>query len=148
VSQPVWWDFVMIVYDFTEGRFVNCLGRFDPRRGLGIFLFFIMFRPALGPTQPPIQWVSGALRVGVKQPGRETDHSPPYSAEAKNACSYTSTPQYAFMAWCSVKAQGQFTFTLLLPGKVNWDKRGLSERDLCHGIIQAREGEKNQGKPQ
>jgi hypothetical protein len=31
--------------------------------------------------------------------------------------SYTSTPQYAFMAWCSVKAQGQlyFFFTLLLP---------------------------------
>jgi hypothetical protein len=26
---------------------------------------------------------------------------------SKNACSYTSTPQYAFMAWCSVKAQGQ-----------------------------------------
>jgi hypothetical protein len=25
----------------------------------------------------------------------------------KNAWSYTSTPQYAFMVWCSVKAQGQ-----------------------------------------
>jgi len=25
----------------------------------------------------------------------------------KNALIYTSTPQYAFMAWCSVKAQGQ-----------------------------------------
>jgi hypothetical protein len=26
---------------------------------------------------------------------------------SKNDGSYTSTPQYAFMAWCSVKAQGQ-----------------------------------------
>jgi hypothetical protein len=32
-------------------------------------------RPALGPIQPPIQWVSGALSLGVKLPGREADHS-------------------------------------------------------------------------
>jgi hypothetical protein len=32
---------------------------------------------ALGPTQPPIQWVPGALSLGVKRPGREADHSPP-----------------------------------------------------------------------
>jgi len=29
---------------------------------------------------------------GVKRSGRETDHSPPYSVEIKNACSYISTP--------------------------------------------------------
>jgi hypothetical protein len=40
-------------------------------------------RPALGPTQPPIQWVSEALSLGVKQPGSEADHSPPSSAEVK-----------------------------------------------------------------
>jgi hypothetical protein len=28
-----------------------------------------------------------------------------FSAEVKNEWIYTSTPQYAFMAWCSVKAQ-------------------------------------------
>jgi hypothetical protein len=33
-------------------------------------------RPALGPTQPPIQWVPGALSPGVKWPGREAVHSP------------------------------------------------------------------------
>jgi hypothetical protein len=37
----------------------------------------------LGPTQPPIQWVWGALSLGVKRPGREADHSPPSSAEVK-----------------------------------------------------------------
>jgi hypothetical protein len=46
---------------------------------------------ALGPTQPPIQWVLGALSLGVKRPGREADHSPPSSAEDKNAWSYIST---------------------------------------------------------
>jgi hypothetical protein len=44
---------------------------------------------------------------GVKAAGREYDHSPPFNAKAKNAWSYTSTAQYAFMAWCSVKAQEQ-----------------------------------------
>jgi hypothetical protein len=55
----------------------------DSRRGLGIFLFTIASRTALGPTQPPIQWVPGALSLVVKRPGREADHSPPSSAEVK-----------------------------------------------------------------
>jgi hypothetical protein len=37
-------------------------------------------RPALGPTQPSIQWKTGALSPGIKQPGREPDHLPPTSA--------------------------------------------------------------------
>jgi hypothetical protein len=52
----------------------------------------------MGPTQPPIQWVPEALSLGVKRLGREADHSPPSSAEVKNAWNYTSTPQYVFMA--------------------------------------------------
>jgi hypothetical protein len=35
---------------------------------------------------------------GVKQPGREADHSPPSSAEVKNTWIYTTTPLYVFMA--------------------------------------------------
>jgi hypothetical protein len=35
------------------------------------------------PSLLPIQWVSGALSLGVKWPGRETDHSPPSSADVK-----------------------------------------------------------------
>jgi len=41
-------------------------------------------RTILGPTQPPIQWVRGALSLGVKQPGREADYSHPPSAEVKD----------------------------------------------------------------
>jgi hypothetical protein len=84
-----------------EGRGFEC------RQGLELFLFTTVSRPVLGPTKPPIQWVTGALSLGIKQPVREADHSPPSSAEVKNAWSYTSTHQYNFMAWCSVKAQGQ-----------------------------------------
>jgi hypothetical protein len=34
----------------------------------------------------------GGYFLGVKRPEREADHSPPSSAEVKNAWSYTSTP--------------------------------------------------------
>jgi hypothetical protein len=54
--------------------------------------FHTMSRLALGPTQPPIQWVPGTLSLGVKQLECEADPSPPSSAEVKNAWSYTSTP--------------------------------------------------------
>jgi hypothetical protein len=63
-----------------------------PRQGLGIFLFTAASRPALGPTQAPIQWVQGALSLRVKRPGRDADHSLPSSAEVRNAWIYTSTP--------------------------------------------------------
>jgi hypothetical protein len=53
---------------------------FDSQLELGIFLFTTVSRMALEPTQPPIQWVPGVLSLGVKQPGREADHSPPPSA--------------------------------------------------------------------
>jgi hypothetical protein len=70
---------------------IGILG-FDSRLGLGIFLLTTASGTALRPTQPPIQWVPGTLSLGVKRPGLEADHSPPSSAEVKNAWSYTFTP--------------------------------------------------------
>jgi len=48
-------------------------------------------RPALGPTQPPVQWVPGLYR-SKERPGRDADHSPPSSTVFKKEYSYTSTP--------------------------------------------------------
>jgi hypothetical protein len=39
-------------------------------------------RPALGSTQPPVQWVPESLSPGGEaRPGRDADHSPPSGAE-------------------------------------------------------------------
>jgi len=86
--------------------------QFDSRRGLGIFLFINASSPILGSTQLPIQWIPGAKRTG-----RKGDHSPPYSTEVKNAWSYTSTAQYAFMAWYSDKTSTGTILHLPFGGK-------------------------------
>jgi hypothetical protein len=57
-----------------------------------IFVFSIASRLALGPTQPPIQRVSGALSPGVKRQGRGADHSPSPGAEVKTAGATASLP--------------------------------------------------------
>jgi hypothetical protein len=49
-----------------------------------IYLFSTESRPVLESTQPPVQWVPGAISSRVKRPGCEADHSPPSGAEVKN----------------------------------------------------------------
>jgi hypothetical protein len=58
--------------------------------GTHIWLFLIArvqkisaSRMSLGPVQPPVRWVPGALSLGVGRLLREADHSPPSSAEVK-----------------------------------------------------------------
>jgi hypothetical protein len=52
----------------SSGSIVSDYGRsgFDPRQGQRIFPLASLSRPALGPTQPPVQWVPGVLSPGVK----------------------------------------------------------------------------------
>jgi hypothetical protein len=64
----------------------------ETRQRLWIVLFTAASRPALRPTQPPIQWVPGSSFPEVKRPRRGAT---------------LALPHYAFMAWCSIKAQGQ-----------------------------------------
>jgi hypothetical protein len=61
-------------------------------------IFSTVSRLTLRSTQPPTQWVPGALSPGVKRQGHELDHSSSTSAEVKKIWIYTSTPPYAFMA--------------------------------------------------
>jgi hypothetical protein len=54
-----------------------------PGRGKN-FLFSTASRPALRPTQPPLQYVLRVNSPELKRPGREADRSPSSSVEDKN----------------------------------------------------------------
>jgi hypothetical protein len=56
-----------------------------------IILFCTTSKSALGISQSSIQWVLGSLCPLEKWQRRETDHSPPSSAEVKNVWSYALT---------------------------------------------------------
>jgi hypothetical protein len=93
--------------------------------GAGNFLFTTASRTALGPTQPPIQWVTGALSLGVKRPGVKLTTHLHLVPRSKNEWNYTSTTQYALMVWLSVKAQGQLYVYLYGLMKEPWHSAGL-----------------------
>jgi hypothetical protein len=57
---------------------------------VGIFFSSLHHLHHLGPTQPHIKWVPGAISPGVKRPGPEADHSHLASAEVKNTWICTS----------------------------------------------------------
>jgi hypothetical protein len=66
---------------------------FKSWQGLGIFLFTTVSRLALEPTQLPVQWATGALSLGAKQPGHEADHQPTHLVlRSKNKWRCTTTP--------------------------------------------------------
>jgi hypothetical protein len=81
-----------------------------------IFLFSIASRPALGPIQPPIQWVPGAISPEVKRPGREAGHLPPSNAEVKNGGAIPPLPDMS--SWRGaylIKHRDNFTFYIIRP---------------------------------
>jgi hypothetical protein len=65
-----------------------------PGRSKIVCLFSTASTPALGPTQPHPQWVTGALSPRVKRLGREADHSHPSSAEVKNGGTIPPLPPH------------------------------------------------------
>jgi hypothetical protein len=121
--------YLFIYTCWATGWMIGALG-FDSWRGLGIFLFTTASRMALGPTQPPIQWVPGAPSLGVKRPGREADHSSPSSAEIKEWVElyfhFPNTP-----SWRGAqlkKHRDSFTFLPLGPNQssLQWIREALS----------------------
>jgi hypothetical protein len=73
---------IAIVFKFNDASIARTVYQrlrdgwpgFNSQQGQKI-LFSTESRPTLGPTQPLIQWVLGALYPAVKRPGREADHS-------------------------------------------------------------------------
>jgi hypothetical protein len=84
-------------------------------------------RPALGPTQTPVQWVLG-LCTGVKLPGRGVDHSPHLEPRSKKEWSYTSTPPLVLR----VLLQGKFNYSLFVTALRNAPKK---KTDVCRCVL-------------
>jgi hypothetical protein len=77
------------------------------------FLLLHVVQTSSGSTQPPIQWVPGALSLWVKRLGCEADHSPATSVEVRKMWFYTFTPYMP--SWHSaylVKYRENFTLPL------------------------------------
>ena len=49
----------------------------------------------LGSTQPPVPRIRG-LFSRVEWPGREANHTPPFSCQVRNECNSTSAPPICF----------------------------------------------------
>jgi hypothetical protein len=60
--------------------------------GTGDKYFSTVFRPALRPTQPPIQWVPRGFSLRLKIPWREADHSLPSTTDVNNDETIPSFP--------------------------------------------------------
>jgi hypothetical protein len=91
--------------------------------GAGIFSLHHRVQDDSG-TQPPIQWVPGALTLGVKRPGREADHSPPSSVEVKECVElYLHSPNTPSWRGAQLKHGDAFTFTIIFTLRIK-DRMG------------------------
>jgi hypothetical protein len=114
---------------------------FDPRQRQRTFPLTSASRPALGPTQPPILWVPGALSPGVKR-GRGvmlTTH-PLLVPRLRKSRSCTSSHPNAPL-W---SVTGPLYFNLLLLGTVSYPsiaiicrRKIFQDRNAC-GVRSAR----------
>jgi hypothetical protein len=87
-------------------------------------------RPAMVPTQPPIQWVPG-----VRREGYEGDHSPPSSADVKGCVElyFHSPPPPHASSWRSAWLSTGTTLPLpsTSPFKLRYSVAGLRQKLLC-----------------
>jgi hypothetical protein len=68
------------------------------------------FRPAVGPIKPRIQWVRGALSLGVKWWGVKLTTHLHLVPRPRMRGAIPPLTQYVLMVWCLVKHRDNFTF--------------------------------------
>jgi hypothetical protein len=110
--------YLFILGALTASQYSNqatgwTIGSFKSRQGRKTFHFSKRSMPAVGPTLPPIQWVSGVLYPNVKRPEREDNHSPPSGEEVKNKWNYTSTSLRVFRGFTRTTLRFIYSFIYL-----------------------------------
>ena len=78
----------------ATGYGLGCLG-IESRWGRD---FRHLSRPALGPNQPPVQWVPGLSPGGKVRPGRAADPSPLLVPRSRKSRAIPLLPQWASTA--------------------------------------------------
>jgi hypothetical protein len=89
---------VSIVSDYgLDNRAIEVRSPAEVKR---MFPLASVSRPALGPTQPPMQYAQGVLSPGVKRGrGHDADHSPHLVKRSSMSRSYISSPPCASMVY-------------------------------------------------
>jgi hypothetical protein len=82
------------------GCLLDDRGFFESRQELGIFLFTTVSTPALGTTQ---MGTRGFFPGGYSGPGLKLTTHLHIVPRSRMYGGISPLPQYAFMAWCSVK---------------------------------------------
>jgi hypothetical protein len=84
-------------------RFPTEAGNFSPHHSV--------HTGSVWPTQPPVQWVTGALSLGLKRSEREADHSPPSSVDVEEYVElYLHSPNAPSWRGTQLKHRDNFTF--------------------------------------
>ena len=78
-----------------------------------IYIFFLVPSDRLWSPSSLLLSMHGGTFPGIKRPGRDSDHSPPFSTEVKQQLSYTSTPPY--VVHLHGAGRKNFTFIVLQP---------------------------------
>jgi hypothetical protein len=88
-----------------------------------------------GAHQPPIQWVPGALSLGIKRLGREADRSPPSSSEVKEWVElYLYSPNTPL--WRGVKLKNTGTrFGISVGALPSFCVHFFVMAEVCSGLI-------------
>jgi hypothetical protein len=105
-----------------------------------------IWEEALWPTQPPIQWVPGALFLGIKLPVREADHSPHLVSRSVSVELYFHSPNTP--SWrgdqLKKKAQGQLLKDIVDPMlwliTTPWRRIGEWRYSSTHSLTSALDG--------
>jgi hypothetical protein len=81
------------------GYGLNVESWFNSWPDIRFFLFSKVSRPAMGPTEPSTQGVTGTLTLEVKWLGLQDDHSPQSTTSLRMFGAITSTPLHASLVW-------------------------------------------------